>query len=83
MPPLSSLFALHLAVALFGFAGLFGKWLTLPPIAIVFARTAIAALVLALVVAMQRRRIRLSAGLALNGVVLASRQGSEIVPLLN
>ena len=31
------------AVALFGFAGLFGKWLALSPVAIVLGRTAIAA----------------------------------------
>ncbi len=35
--------ALHVAVLLFGFAGLFGKWLALSPLLIVFARTAIAA----------------------------------------
>jgi drug/metabolite transporter (DMT)-like permease len=37
-----ALLALHVAVLLFGFAGLFGKWLDLPPIAIVFGRTVVA-----------------------------------------
>jgi drug/metabolite transporter (DMT)-like permease len=43
-----SLFALHAAVLLFGFAGLFGKWLALPPVTIVFGRSAIACAALAL-----------------------------------
>ena len=42
----AALVALHAAVALFGFAGLFGKWLTLSPVAIVLGRTAIAAVAL-------------------------------------
>jgi drug/metabolite transporter (DMT)-like permease len=42
----SALLALHGAVVLFGFAGLFGKWLALPPVDIVLGRTAIAALAL-------------------------------------
>jgi len=44
-----ALLALHAAVLLFGFAGLFGKWLTLSPLLIVFARTAVAAASLGLV----------------------------------
>ena len=43
----TALIALHAAVALFGFAGLFGKWLALSPVAIVLGRTAIAAVALA------------------------------------
>lgn len=35
---------LHMAVLLFGLSGLFGKWLSIEPMAIVFGRTAIAAL---------------------------------------
>ena len=42
-----ALVALHLAVLLFGFAGLFGKWLLLPPVTIVFGRAAVAAIALA------------------------------------
>jgi drug/metabolite transporter (DMT)-like permease len=68
---LPAVLALHAAVALFGFAGLFGKWLTLPPYAIVLGRTAIAAAVLALVVAIQRGKFRTEPGLAQNGIVLA------------
>src|SRR5687768_12041751 len=68
---LPAVLALHAAVALFGFAGLFGKWLTLPPVAIVLGRTAVAAALLALVVAVQRGRFRAESGLAHNGVVLA------------
>ena len=43
-----ALAALHLAVLLFGFAGLFGKWLLLSPVTIVFGRAAVASVVLAL-----------------------------------
>ena len=39
----SALLALHAAVLLFGFAGLFGPWLGWPPLWIVLGRTAIAA----------------------------------------
>lgn len=45
---LSALLALHGAVLLFGFAGLFGKWLVLSPLLIVFGRASIAALTLRL-----------------------------------
>lgn len=71
MRPLRSLVALHVAVALFGAAGLFGASLALPAVWIVFGRTSIAALALfALAVALGDLR-RPVAGLALNGVVLA------------
>lgn len=63
--------ALHVAVGLFGFAGLFGKWLTLPPFAIVLGRAGIAAIALALIVALARRRFRPDPVLARNGIVLA------------
>jgi hypothetical protein len=43
MRPAHALASLHLAVALFGFAGLFGPWLALPPTLVVLGRTAIAA----------------------------------------
>src|SRR5271169_1605774 len=43
-----ALVALHGAVLLFGFAGLFGKWLPLPPVTIVFGRAAVASMALAL-----------------------------------
>jgi drug/metabolite transporter (DMT)-like permease len=68
----ASLAALHAAVALFGFAGLFGKWLAWDPVAIVFGRTVVAAAVLALVVLWRRtERDGPSAALAGNGVILA------------
>ncbi len=71
MTPATSLFALHVAVALFGFAGLFGKWLTLSPEAIVLGRTLVAAAALAVVVRIQRTAEPPSVGLALNGAILA------------
>jgi drug/metabolite transporter (DMT)-like permease len=43
---IAALAALHAAVVLFGFAGLFGKWLPLPPVLIVFARALVAAVAL-------------------------------------
>jgi len=67
-----SLVALHCAVLLFGFAGLFGKWLALSPTAIVFGRTLVAAVVLA-AIAMIRRHPpdRLAWPLVGNGLLLA------------
>ena len=67
---------LHLAVALFGFAGLFGKWLALPAVTIVFGRTLVAAAALAALLRLGRERRALSlrridAPLAVNGAVLA------------
>jgi drug/metabolite transporter (DMT)-like permease len=53
-PPRGALLALHGAVALFGFAALFGKWIALPAVTIVLGRTAVAALALAVVLAMRR-----------------------------
>lgn len=43
---MGSLAAIHLAVILFGFSGLFGKFLTCSPLVIVFGRTSFAALAL-------------------------------------
>jgi len=42
-----ALVGVHAAVLLFGFAGLFGRWLDLPPTWIVLGRTAVAAVALA------------------------------------
>lgn len=47
MKPHGAVLALHAAVLLFGFAGLFGKWLDLPPVIIVLGRTIVAAAALA------------------------------------
>jgi drug/metabolite transporter (DMT)-like permease len=72
MTPATSLVALHLAVALFGFAGLFGKWLAWNPVSIVFGRTLVAAGVLGLVVLCRRdERSGPSWALVANGVLLA------------
>jgi drug/metabolite transporter (DMT)-like permease len=68
----SAFVALHLAVALFGLAGLFGKWLTLSPLVIVLGRTIVAALALALVARLRTEPLgRLERGLLLNGAILA------------
>jgi len=66
-----ALVAVHAAVLLFGFAGLFGRWLDLSPVAIVLGRSAIAACALA-VIRSQGKRDRLPFDLRLvaNGAVL-------------
>ena len=46
-PPWVSAAALHVAVALFGVAGLFGKWVAAPALVIVFGRVAVASLAFA------------------------------------
>ena len=68
----SALVSLHVAVLLFGFAGLFGKWLTLSPESIVLGRTFVASVALAALLRMLREpsggfEWRLAAG----GAVLA------------
>lgn len=68
----NGLLALHAAVVLFGFAGLFGKWLVLSPVLIVLGRTLVAAVVLAIVrqrVDLPKRRFELR--MLANGAVLA------------
>jgi len=72
MTPAAALIALHVAVALFGFAGLFGKWLAWDPAAIVFGRTIVAAIVLGLVSLVRRSERRgPTFALAGNGLILA------------
>lgn len=64
--------ALHASVALFGFAGLFGKWIPWDPVAIVLGRTAVAAVVLAFVVRYRRGHLAWPSARALpNGLILA------------
>jgi drug/metabolite transporter (DMT)-like permease len=75
-PRARSLAALHLAVALFGFAGLFGKWLALPPVTIVFGRTLVASVALAVLLGLTREPgastgRHVDGRLAANGAVLA------------
>ena len=68
----AALVALHAAVALFGFAALFGKWVALPPVEIVLGRALVAAATLAIVLRVQRvPAMRPGVGLALNGALLA------------
>ena len=75
-PPRSSLFEIHAAVFLFGFPGLFGKWLSLSPPLIVFGRVSFASLTLFLVLRAARRPLRIRplrdlALLGLCGLILA------------
>jgi len=79
MPPRSrSLAEIHVAVFLFGFPGLFAKWLAWPPVTIVFGRVLFACLALAAVMALGRRvSFRVSGGrdaglLFLCGLILAA-----------
>lgn len=68
----TALVALHVAVALFGFAALFGKWIALPPGGIVLGRTLVAALTLAIVArATGQPLLRPNAAFAANGALLA------------
>ncbi len=78
MPPRSSSLAkIHLAVFLFGFPGLFGKWLAWPAVTIVFGRVLFACLALAAVMALGRASFRVTSRrdvllLGLCGLVLAA-----------
>ncbi len=67
----AALVALHAAVALFGFAGLFGKWLLLSPVAIVLGRTAVAAVALGVLRVRAGERAPFDVRLVANGIVLA------------
>ena len=53
-----SLTEIHLAVFLFGFPGLFGKWLALSPVQIVFGRVVFASLTLAVIMVVGKRTFR-------------------------
>jgi drug/metabolite transporter (DMT)-like permease len=68
----TALVALHVSVALFGFAALFGKWIALSPVDIVFGRTVVAAITLVVVLRCTGRSAGLPSGaLVLNGALLA------------
>jgi drug/metabolite transporter (DMT)-like permease len=67
-----ALASLHLAVALFGFAALFGKWIALPATVIVLGRTVVAAATLAAVCLLRREPVgRPTLAVAGNGAILA------------
>lgn len=68
----TALAALHAAVLLFGFAGLFGKWIDASPVAIVLGRASVAAAALGIVL-LRTRAVRRPFELRLvtNGAVLA------------
>jgi drug/metabolite transporter (DMT)-like permease len=64
--------SLHFAVLLFGFAGLFGKWLALPPATIVLGRTVFASIALWAALRLSRElRGRFEWPLATSGALLA------------
>jgi drug/metabolite transporter (DMT)-like permease len=70
------LIEIHVAVLLFGIAGLFGKFLFLPPLVIVFGRTSFAALTLSVILFCSKTRIRTKSirdftVLILLGIILA------------
>lgn len=69
--PIAPLAAVHAAVVLFGLAGLFGKWIELPPAWIVLGRTVFAAITLGIVAAAARMALRFDLRLVGNGIVLA------------
>jgi drug/metabolite transporter (DMT)-like permease len=72
MPLATAYLALHVAVALFGLAGLFGKWINLSPLAIVLGRTLVAAVALGVLSAARREPLgRLDVVWLLNGAILA------------
>ena len=67
---------IHIAVLLFGLAGLFGKFLSLPPFVIVFGRTFFAALTLSIILFYSKTQIRTKSFrdftvLILLGIILA------------
>jgi len=57
-PKRHGLIDIHVAVLLFGLAGLFGKFLFLPPLVIVFGRTSFAALTLSAILFYSKTQIR-------------------------
>jgi drug/metabolite transporter (DMT)-like permease len=68
----NALLSLHAAVALFGFAALFGKWIALPAAAIVLGRTVVAAATLVIVSRARHQPVgRPGMALVANGAILA------------
>jgi drug/metabolite transporter (DMT)-like permease len=69
---LAAFVALHVAVALFGLTGLFGKWVTLSPLAIVLGRTLVAAIALGAFALIRRVPLpRIETAFLQNGGILA------------
>jgi drug/metabolite transporter (DMT)-like permease len=71
-----SLIEIHFAVLLFGLAGLFGKFLQIPPIIISFGRVFFALPVLLIIILLRRQKIRLTIYkdylfLIMSGVILS------------
>jgi drug/metabolite transporter (DMT)-like permease len=76
MKPDRALLEVHFAVLLFGLAGLFGKWLTFSPVAIVLGRVVLASLALAAALGLLRqtlwaRRVKDLALFTVMGIILA------------
>jgi drug/metabolite transporter (DMT)-like permease len=81
LPQRKSLLEIHLATILFGLAGLFGKWLTLPPLLIVLGRVFFASLALGAWLCWKRHDLRdilraQAALLVLLGAILAVHWGA-------
>ncbi len=81
LPQRRSLLEIHLATVLFGLAGLFGKWIVLPPPLIVLGRVFFASLALGILLWWRRQNLRNilrneAALLILLGAVLAVHWGS-------
>lgn len=78
--PKSALVQLHVAVLLFGVSGLFGKWLSVDPAVIVFGRTLVAALAVAIWLKLSAQSLRVdtrAVGLVVvSGAVLALHWGT-------
>ncbi|WDN88358.1 hypothetical protein BuS5_01326 [Desulfosarcina sp. BuS5] len=67
---------IHCAVFLFGLAGLFGKFLSLPPLLIVLGRTVFASICLILIIACHKKSLTIKSGrdfkiLAAMGIILS------------
>ena len=56
-PTKKDLLSIHLAVLLFGFAGLFGKWIVLPATIIVLGRVVVASGFLAFLIKAKKERL--------------------------
>lgn len=62
LTPKKSLFEIHLAVLLFGLAGLFAKWIVLSPFLIVLGRVFFASITLTLIIGLSRQSLKIPRG---------------------